>query len=70
MSNEERQTEQKNSDGRPKSFVWDTYAIQDKKVSQVLEIHFANNCIKIPLEIKQIFINRLTIKADTFTNNQ
>ena len=41
-----------------------------KGSSQVLEAHLANNCIKVPLEIRQLFINRLAAKANSFTNNQ
>jgi hypothetical protein len=95
MSEEEghnNQTElhEKNFGGRPKSFIWGTYAIQGKKVSdghyeatcrycntfwhkgspQALEAHFANDCLKIPLEIKQLFLNRLTEKSEVFMANQ
>lgn len=91
MSDEEGQTEpqkEKNLGGRPRSFIWGTYAIQGTRVSdghyeatcrycntfwhkgspQVLEAHFANDCIKVPLEIKQIFLNRLIAKVNS--NNQ
>ena len=93
MLEESQETElpnEKNSGGRPKSFIWETYAIQGKKVSsghyeatcryckkfwhkgspQVLEAHFANDCIKVPLEIKQLFINRLAAKVDSSPNKK
>jgi hypothetical protein len=75
--------------GRPKSFIWETHAIQGKRVSvghyeatcrycntfwhkgssQALEGHFTNDCLKVPLEIKQIFLNRLAAKAEAFADN-
>src|SRR5579859_1215269 len=95
MSEEEGQNNQteheKNFGGRLKSFIWGTYAIQGKKVSdghyeatcrycnifwhkgspQALEAHFANDCLKIPLEIKQLFLNRLAEKSeDVMANRQ
>lgn len=35
-----------------------------------LESHLANNCLKVPLEVKQIFLNRLTTRAETSASNQ
>lgn len=37
---------------------------------QVLEGHFANDCLKVPIEIKQFFLNRLAAKAEAFADNQ
>src|SRR2546430_12358852 len=36
---------------------------------QVLEAHLANNCLKVPLEIKQLFLNRVAEKAENFVSN-
>jgi len=37
---------------------------------QDLEGHFANDCLKVPMEVKQFFLNRLAEKAEVITNNQ
>jgi hypothetical protein len=36
---------------------------------QDLEAHFANDCLKVPMEVKNMFLNRLAAKAETFVDN-
>jgi hypothetical protein len=37
---------------------------------QILEAHLANNCLKVPLETKQLFLNRLITKAEGSVNKK
>ncbi len=37
---------------------------------QDLEGHFANDCLKVPIEVKQFFLNRLAAKAEVLINSQ
>jgi hypothetical protein len=36
---------------------------------QSIEAHFANECLKVPIEVKRLFLNRLASKAENTTNN-
>ncbi|CAG8723625.1 5049_t:CDS:2, partial [Rhizophagus irregularis] len=37
---------------------------------QNLEAHFANDCLKVPIEVKQLFLNRLAAKAENPSNKR